>query len=353
MSARRPTAKAVAKASATSPAKRTVKAAAKAAAPKPSPDARRAADRLKRLLLTLPLLADEGWHPIAEVAARVGAAPAVVLEDLQSLQERIVGDVAGFIDGIQILIERDRVCMQSKLFKRPMGLSPHELRAVELGLAVLRQERPPEEHAAIERARARLASLGALDPAPRAHVADWGTVGDVRHLATVQRALLARQIVRIAYRAASSDETTERRVHPYRLLFGNGHWFLVAWCEKSAAVRVFRVDRIRRAALEPDTYELPATLDVEALVKGGHVFVNNGTTETLVVRYGPRIARWIAERERGEVQLDGSLVVTWPLADVAWAVRHVLQYGPDAEVLSPPAVRERLRDLLAALVAEG
>jgi len=39
-----------------------------------------------------------------------------------------------------------------------------------------------------------------------------------------------------------------------------------------------------------------------------------------------------------------------PLADVQWGVRHVLQYGPDAEVLEPAEVRDELTRRLATLV---
>jgi predicted DNA-binding transcriptional regulator YafY len=35
---------------------------------------------------------------------------------------------------------------------------------------------------------------------------------------------------------------------------------------------------------------------------------------------------------------------------MGWAVRHVLQYGADAEVIAAAAVRERIRSQLAALV---
>ena len=37
--------------------------------------------------------------------------------------------------------------------------------------------------------------------------------------------------------------------------------------------------------------------------------------------------------------------------DVEWGVRHVLQYGPDAEVLSPAVVRAELGRRLAAMAA--
>jgi predicted DNA-binding transcriptional regulator YafY len=67
----------------------------------------------------------------------------------------------------------------------------------------------------------------------------------------------------------------------------------------------------------------------------------------MTVRYSPRVARWVAEREGLELAADGSLTMEHPVADEAWAVRHVLQYGPDAEVLVPETMRhlilERLR----------
>jgi predicted DNA-binding transcriptional regulator YafY len=75
-----------------------------------------------------------------------------------------------------------------------------------------------------------------------------------------------------------------------------------------------------------------------------------GEHDTMLVRYSPRIARWIAERELRAIGDDGALVLDHPLADVDWAVRHVLQYGPDAEVLSPPTLRTRLRDTLDGIL---
>ena len=71
----------------------------------------------------------------------------------------------------------------------------------------------------------------------------------------------------------------------------------------------------------------------------------------MTVRYSPRIARWIAEREEKPLDTDGSLTLEHPVADVHWAVRHVLQYGRDAEVLAPERVRTAVRERLAELAA--
>ena len=69
------------------------------------------------------------------------------------------------------------------------------------------------------------------------------------------------------------------------------------------------------------------------------------------MRYSPRVARWIAEREGRTLDEAGGLELEHPLADEEWGMRHVLQYGDQAEVLAPVALRERLRERLARMVA--
>ena len=78
-----------------------------------------------------------------------------------------------------------------------------------------------------------------------------------------------------------------------------------------------------------------------------------GESAAMRVRYSARIARWIAEREGREVADDGSLTVEYPLRDVQWGVRHVMQYGPDAELLAPADVRDALVARLQALQVSG
>ena len=117
----------------------------------------------------------------------------------------------------------------------------------------------------------------------------------------------------------------------------------------SDGVRFFRLDRVEHVALLDERYELPATKSLERLLGNGKPFQSENAN-VLTVRYSPRVARWIAEREQVRVADDGSLTLQHPLADVDWAIRHVLQYGPEAEVIAPLGVRGRIKARLSALV---
>src|SRR5688572_26244399 len=114
-----------------------------------------AAAQLRRILQVIPTLADDQDHPIGEVARLAGVDRKTIVRDLRSVAERF-DDPGGFVEGVSILIDPECVSVRTSHFHRPMRLTRRELAALELGLAMLRGERPPDEHRAIDSARARL-----------------------------------------------------------------------------------------------------------------------------------------------------------------------------------------------------
>ena len=72
-------------------------------------------------------------------------------------------------------------------------------------------------------------------------------------LDVLDEALAARCKVRFAYRRADGEAST-RRVGPLGLYFWGGVWLLAAWCELREDFRTFRLDRMERLTLTPDTF---------------------------------------------------------------------------------------------------
>jgi predicted DNA-binding transcriptional regulator YafY len=70
----------------------------------------------------------------------------------------------------------------------------------------------------------------------------------------------------------------------------------------------------------------------------------------LRIRYSAGIARWIRERHEGTSEVDCSFVVEHPSADVEWAIRHVLQFGAEAEVVAPADVRRAIGERLNVML---
>lgn len=299
-----------------------------------------AAAQLKRILDLIPRLADGDEHPIDEVAKAAGTDATSVLRDLESVSERF--DVpGGFVEGVNIFVDEGNVCVNAMQFHRPMRLTMPELCALELGLTMLRRERTPAEQAPIDRALERLRQTISRVPADDRHEgirhAELGAAGAAEHLAALRSAVATNHRVVLQYRAGAATESTTRTIDPHSLVFAEQMWYVVA-STGDATLRIFRLDRVESVEVLDETFERDPSAGLR-VQEAGRAFVS-GTSNQMTVRYSPRIARWVAEREQAPLDADGSLTMTHPVADDSWAVRHVLQYGPDAEVVAPQSIRE-------------
>ncbi len=301
-----------------------------------------AAAQLHRILLLIPQLGDGEPHSIAEIVERAGVDRKALVRDIRTISERF-DTPRGFIEGLSIFLESDTVEVHTNHFLRPMRLTRPELCALELGLAMLRRERPVEEHRAIDRARERLQRVIAATRAPEEddhRFASLGPAGDPKHLRLLREAGRTHRRVRLGYLKAGAETASSRVLCPYEIVFTSGMWYVVAGCVDEG-LRFFRLDRVESVEVLEERYERPKDFALESVMRDSKAFLS-AQAGTLRVRYTAKVARWIAERERRQVEADGSLVLEHPLADADWAVRHVLQYGPDAEVLEPEAVRQEI-----------
>lgn len=310
-----------------------------------------ASDQLRRLLAVLPRLADGQEHRISDVAGMVGVDADTIEKDLFELSER-QGDPPGWIETVTLFFQGEQVSMQAPShFKRPMRLTEPEARALELGLAMLRAERREGEREPIEGTIGRIRGLVSPEESPEVpRSVTTARRNSLTHVAALRDALRNRKRVRIQYHKGADTVPDERAICPLSFAVEKGVWYLVAYCDRSEGVRIFRTDRIERIELLQESFERPEGLDVDKVFTERAAFVGQ-PAEKLTVRYSPRAARWIAEREQGRAGKDGSLEVDYPLADEEWAIRHVLQYGPDAELLEPAELRQRVIARLRSALA--
>jgi predicted DNA-binding transcriptional regulator YafY len=308
-----------------------------------------ASAQLRRVLHLIPQLADGEEHTLAEIAAAAETEPSELLRDLESISGRF-DTPGGFIEGVSILVEEERVCVTASHFHRPMRLTMPELCALELGLTMLRRERTPAEQSPIDRALVRLRQTISRVPTNDRHdgtrYADLSEAGSAEHLATLRRAISADCKVEIRYRAGGATESTTRTVCPHSLAFAEQMWYLVATGD-DGSLRFFRLDRVEAVRALDETFERDVAVGMR-VQEAGRAFVSD-TSRRMTVRYSPRIARWVAEREGQPLAADGSLTLEHPVADDSWAVRHVLQYGPDAELIAPPELRTMVAERVASL----
>lgn len=175
-------------------------------------------------------------------------------------------------------------------------------------------------------------------------------------VAAVDTAVRERRVIRITYHSQWRGEDYATEVHPYGLVFWLSDLYLVAYSRRAGDIRVFKVTRIRQADLTAKTFSRPEDFDLEGYFAPSISVVRSGSVFEACVEFtGPAIdlvqeRRWHPS-QRVVVQQPDRLVVKLRISDSVGLKQWVKSFGPHAQLLSPPQLREQLGRELAAAAA--
>lgn len=167
----------------------------------------------------------------------------------------------------------------------------------------------------------------------------------------IGNALINRRRLHIAYYTRSRDARSEREVSPQRLTHYRNAWYLDAYCHRSDSLRVFALDAIEQAQLlEAPACELAPEL-IEDASDGGYGIYRGEALREAVLRFTPEAARWVSAEvwhpmQQGRSLPGGGWELRLPFGTSTELEMDILRHGADVEVVSPPDLRERVRDRL-------
>ena len=283
---------------------------------------------------------DSGVPVSYRAAARhLGVAERTVRNDLQTLVG-LTDEYKDWLSSLSVALLADEFVAESRgPFRRPFRLTAEETVALVLGLTAVRGGRDLAARLGGALARTvpveRVSERIGVGPTASQHVEG------VLDLARRARDGLFR--LEIVY-AGSAGEPAARTVHPHQVVWYRRWWYVVAWCERAGAMRHFRADRILDARVTADAFTPQGDFTP---VTAADMLLQTDAAIPAEVAFDGRIRRWIEERHPGGRDLpDGRYAVTCRVADPAWFVREVLQYGDGAEVLGPPSLREAVKRVL-------
>lgn len=304
----------------------------------------RTAERLRRLLVIVPYLVQHPGTSVDEATRIFGQSERDLLDDLNLL---FVSGLPPYGPGdlIDVDIQERRIWIgMADYFARPLRLTRSEALALYLrGTALAGAPGLPEAPALASALRKLADGLGpdTLGELP-VRVAAAGEGRPVEGLPELRRAAAEHERVRIEYHAASSAETTTRDIEPEEVFLAIGNWYVTAWDLRSDAERLFRVDRIRSVDPRGERFE------PRGLRGAGRRLYTPGEHDVEVrLRLSPD-ARWVAEyyETASETELpDGGLEVVLPAGRLEWLERLLLRLGPQAQVVSPEGLKDRVREL--------
>lgn len=183
-------------------------------------------------------------------------------------------------------------------------------------------------------------------------------------LTALWEAAAGRRTVRFVYHSLGKGKgrvkARERELDPYGLYFERGAWYVVGYCHLRKEIRSFRVSRIESEVelvqggeSGPD-FERPPDFKLEDYSRILPWEFEEGAEYEARVLFSPRMA-WQVERDLGDIYLfepaeDGGGVLHVTVRNEDAFLSWVLSFAEDAEVLSPPQLRDRVRQRLSSML---
>jgi predicted DNA-binding transcriptional regulator YafY len=161
--------------------------------------------------------------------------------------------------------------------------------------------------------------------------------------AEVLNGLLSGSRLRITYRRPGDKESV-REIDPLRLVNYQGRWYILAWCLLRDSRRLFHLARITGAARTEAKTEHVLATDDDWLAGSFGIFKGETTgrywAEILLSGTAAEIVRhqrWHPEQRMSES--EEGLHLHLPVTDDRELLMKVLQFGGQARVLAPEALR--------------
>lgn len=174
---------------------------------------------------------------------------------------------------------------------------------------------------------------------------------------TIATATLRRKQLQIIHFNRQNGQELERIISPQQILFYRDNWYVDAWCHLRKGIRSFAIDAIRNATLiDVPAIEMSQNKLKEYFEKGYGIFSGQKVSWAML-RFTPERARWVSTEQwhpeqRSSFDADGFYWLEVPYSDDRELLMDILKHGTEVKVLSPVALKTRVRKALESSLAQ-
>ncbi len=206
--------------------------------------------RTDRLFDIIQILRDGKLHRAQDIADRLEVSVRTIYRDMDTL----------VASGVPVEGERGVGYMvREQITLPPLNLTPAELEALNLGMAIVAEAADPDLKAAAETLADKIDAV--LPTQVVAEADTWkfavypfaDAARGMAHMAPIRAAIKSRQKLHLSYRRIDGT-VTRRTIRPLHMEYWGRVWTLTAWCELRDGFRVFRIDLITSVQPLPEVF---------------------------------------------------------------------------------------------------
>jgi len=159
---------------------------------------------------------------------------------------------------------------------------------------------------------------------------------------------LRRKRLSFSYCSPASGQQTVREVDPYHLFHYMGTWHLVGYCHLRRGLRDFNLARIRDIAVLPVPFVPRNNFSFQRYFNSAFGLFKGKVRSEVTLRFTPEKAKWVQDQiwhrdQKKKALHDGSLELSFPVADFSEITMEILKHGSGVKVIRPESLRNRIR----------
>jgi proteasome accessory factor BC len=280
--------------------------------------------------------------PASDITERFNIPPESLEEHLQLLN---LVNFGGGCYAVYTELQDGRVYVEKELFgdtfRSPPRLTPLEARAIRLALEFVGPMIAADAHTPLERVRRKLEeTFGEFDLGQTAQ--PQGARAEEKLVGTLSDGVRRQRLVEIEYQKEGEETLSTRLVEPYVIERELPYWYVHTWDRTRDAQRSFRLDRMRSAKLQRETFEPREGFRPDRL---------SSAAVAARIWYSKRIGRWKTE-EGARPLSDGAALAEKAVGSEEWLVGEILGDRGEAVLLEPENLRKQVTRRAKALARE-
>lgn len=177
---------------------------------------------------------------------------------------------------------------------------------------------------------------------------------DLKMFDALGQAVVKSREISFSYRKLQGKEYETRTVQPYHLACVDNQWYLFAYDLGRSGIRTFALPRMKNLTMLEKTFRRPAGFSPSKLLASSFGVFSGTAKYDVKIRFDAFAAQLIREKSWHPTQKitelkNGSLVLQMTLGSLHEVERWILSWREHAQVLSPPALRNAIRETISAM----
>jgi len=245
----------------------------------------------------------------------------------------------------------------SKPYELPgLWFSSEELHGLLICQQILQNISPGILSEQIDNLQQRINTMLSKENSPQPVIANkihFPTVGrrlkDDNHFKRIATALFSEKQMTIRYDARGQiSDTGERVVSAQKLIYYRDNWYLVAYCHKKNALRMFSIDRVNSVCVLDNMAKQIPDEQLQGFIQASYGIFTGKAQNIAVLEFTKNRANWVADEQWHTEQHsqwleNGNYQLSIPFSDSRELIMDILKHGAEVKVISPPFLIEMLK----------